>query len=90
MPHLIILLKKAFADNFSPYSTFVIDDMGEIPPELIVCARALSIPGNEFERLVEKEELPKPKLDARTRDLLVEVLVRRRAEFRTSIEASSW
>ncbi|KAI7887800.1 uncharacterized protein EV154DRAFT_605310 [Mucor mucedo] len=59
---------------------FVIDSDHEIPPELIVSVHVLLSSADEFETMVEKQKLPKPKLTASVKKVIEHILHKRLEE----------
>ncbi|KAG2201074.1 hypothetical protein INT47_010826 [Mucor saturninus] len=59
---------------------FVIDSDHEIPPELIVSVHVLLSSADEFETMVEKQKLPKPKLTASVKKVIEHILRKRLEE----------
>ncbi|RUP24850.1 SET domain-containing protein [Jimgerdemannia flammicorona] len=75
------LLEEDILDDY-----FVLDTAGNIPPELIVTAKILSMPPAEFASMQETQRLPKPKMTPEICTMLLEVLEYRLSLYRTSLE----
>ncbi|KAG1412804.1 hypothetical protein G6F58_007828 [Rhizopus delemar] len=56
---------------------FVIDKEHEIPPELIVSVHVLCTTADDFQKMEEKQKLPKPKLTKEIKEKLQIILTKR-------------
>ncbi|KAI7904047.1 uncharacterized protein BX663DRAFT_432767 [Cokeromyces recurvatus] len=65
---------------------FVIDTEHEIPLELIVSVHVLRSTQNEFEKMQEKQKLPKPKLTIEAKQIIENILKQRLERYPTSLE----
>ncbi|KAI8376131.1 uncharacterized protein BYT42DRAFT_573524 [Radiomyces spectabilis] len=65
---------------------FVIDTDHDVPPELIIAVHVYRSSAEEFEKMAEKEKLPKPRLTPEAKQLLIQLLEQRLARYPTSLE----
>ncbi|EPB82303.1 hypothetical protein HMPREF1544_10943 [Mucor circinelloides 1006PhL] len=65
---------------------FVIDAEHEIPLELIVSVHVLCSTPSEFEKMEEKQKLPKPRLTQDVKQIILDILKKRLSRYPTSLE----
>ncbi|KAF7732051.1 hypothetical protein EC973_007156 [Apophysomyces ossiformis] len=65
---------------------FVLDNEHQVPAELISAVHVLKSSQEEFDKMVEKDKLPKPKLTPEVKQLLITLLETRLARYPTSLE----
>ncbi|CAO3641419.1 unnamed protein product [Mucor fragilis] len=65
---------------------FVIDTEHEIPLELIVSVHVLCSTSSEFEKMEEKQKLPKPRLTQDVKQILLNILKKRLSRYPTTLE----
>ncbi|KAF1800370.1 hypothetical protein V8B55DRAFT_1536723 [Mucor lusitanicus] len=65
---------------------FVIDTEHEIPLELIVSVHVLCSTPSEFEKMEEKQKLPKPRLTQDVKDIILNILKKRLSRYPTTLE----
>ncbi|RVD88084.1 uncharacterized protein DFL_002282 [Arthrobotrys flagrans] len=66
--------------------SYDIEADGAIPSEILIVIQAFLVDDETFQSYAADEKFPKAKKDARTRDIILEVLQRRREAFTTSRE----
>ncbi|KAL9540935.1 hypothetical protein MBANPS3_009402 [Mucor bainieri] len=65
---------------------FVIDTEHEIPLELIVSVHVLCSTPSEFEKMEEKQKLPKPRLTQDVKQIILNILKKRLSRYPTTVE----
>ncbi|KAI8081935.1 uncharacterized protein B0P05DRAFT_538703 [Gilbertella persicaria] len=68
---------------------FVIDTTHEIPLELIVSVHVLSTTLDEFEKMQEKQKLPRPKLTQEAKKKVQTILEKRMARYPTTLKVNT-
>ncbi|KAF3935535.1 hypothetical protein ABW19_dt0201828 [Dactylella cylindrospora] len=66
--------------------SYDIESAGTIPSEILIVIQAFSVDDATFQSYVSDEKFPKAKKDGRTRDILLEVIEKRRAMYDTTTE----
>jgi hypothetical protein len=58
----------------------------ELPPELLITVAVFSLPKGDFDTMVKKEKLPKPRLTELIARHLLDILSKREEAYETTIE----
>jgi len=65
---------------------FVIEQNGELPPELLICAQVFTLSSTEFNTLLSKRKLPKLKMTEELREQMRSLITKRLEQYKTSME----
>ncbi|KAF3925893.1 hypothetical protein ABW20_dc0104772 [Dactylellina cionopaga] len=77
---------ERLVDEDALEDSYDIETDGGIPSEILVLIQAFVVDDQTFQSYVEDEKFPKAKRDERTRDLILEVIAKRREGYRTTVE----
>ena len=87
MPQLLLRLYFRLLTIVTLYSVFVLEFDLEIPPAFTSFIRLIQL-NSEWEKAQNKNKPPKPKMDSQTLSIIRDVLVKRLAQYPTTLKVS--